>query len=82
MRQNFMEMWGPTASPEQVSRVMFVTRVHQLLSSRKERLSVGLYVRGRTPKMPGGEDEHVRRSSTWITQRSNYGVDAGITGRS
>ncbi|PHH84241.1 hypothetical protein CDD83_2265 [Cordyceps sp. RAO-2017] len=44
--------------PEQASDSTVVNKINQVLGREKERLYVGLYVRGSTPKMAGGEDEY------------------------
>ncbi|POR37590.1 Uncharacterized protein TPAR_02238 [Tolypocladium paradoxum] len=44
--------------PEQASNLVLVNKINQLLGLEKERLYVGLYVRGSTPRMPQGEDEY------------------------
>ncbi|KJZ75707.1 hypothetical protein HIM_04864 [Hirsutella minnesotensis 3608] len=43
--------------PEQASNLLLVNKINQALGIEKERLYVGLYVRGSVPKMPDGEDE-------------------------
>ncbi|PHH71230.1 hypothetical protein CDD80_5427 [Ophiocordyceps camponoti-rufipedis] len=44
--------------PEQASNSVVVNKINRLLGREKERLYVGLYVRGSSPKMPAGEDEY------------------------
>lgn len=43
--------------PEQASDLVVVNKINHFLGREKERLYVGLYVRGGAPKMPQGEDE-------------------------
>lgn len=43
--------------PDQASNFVLVNKINQLFGLEKERLYVGLYVRGSTPRMPQGEDE-------------------------
>lgn len=43
--------------PEQASDLVLVQRMNQILGIEKERLYIGLYVRGDSYRMPGGEDE-------------------------
>lgn len=44
--------------PDQASNLYIVNRMNKLLGLEKERLYVGLYVRGSRAKMPTGEDEY------------------------
>ncbi|KAM4065001.1 hypothetical protein HRG_004653 [Hirsutella rhossiliensis] len=44
--------------PEQASDLLLVNKINHSLGLEKERLYVGLYVRGSAPKMPRGEDEY------------------------
>ncbi|RCI09807.1 hypothetical protein L249_3892 [Ophiocordyceps polyrhachis-furcata BCC 54312] len=44
--------------PDQASNSVVVNKINRLLGREKERLYVGLYVRGSSAKMPGGEDEY------------------------
>ncbi|PHH66399.1 hypothetical protein CDD81_7454 [Ophiocordyceps australis] len=44
--------------PEQASNILLVNKANAMLGRHKERLYIGLYVRGSASKMPGGEDEY------------------------
>lgn len=67
--------------PEQASDLFLVNKINLSLGLDKERLYVGLYVRGSAPKMPRGEDESVSLSHAVPTNRLSANKDAKPTHR-